>query len=98
MMFAAFVLDREPLEWAQLPSAFWGWTQSAGGVSALALIIFTFVALMRSQQSTQKRKDAGPMLLLVCLPLTPIALFLWWMLTVKKRWSASERAMQLPLL
>jgi len=41
MMFAVLALDREPMQWAELPAALKTWTQGAGGVAAFALAIWS---------------------------------------------------------
>ncbi len=40
MIFAVLALDREPLQWAELPAALTTWVQSAGGVAAFGLAVF----------------------------------------------------------
>ena len=97
MLFGFYVI-RPPLEWSTLPDAMKDWFQSAGGVSAFALLMVTLAAVVRSEQSAQKRREAGPMVLLFSLLFPPVALLLWWLVTIKRRWLAHEKAMQLPLL
>jgi hypothetical protein len=87
------------MEWRALPTTALNWMQSAGGASALILFLFTFIALVRSQQSSHQRTEAiGPGVLLLCLLFPPVAFLLWLSLTGKKRWLPSERALHLPML
>lgn len=97
-MFAAIVLERDPAQWSQLPSLFQSWLHSAGGVSALCLLVFTLAGLMRSHQSAEKRTDIGAGLLGLGFLVPPLALMLWLMLTTRNRWTRYEQALQLPFL
>lgn len=40
MMFATLILEREPLRWADFPGLVGTWLQNAGGLAALALLIW----------------------------------------------------------
>src|SRR5262245_30915681 len=48
-MFATLVLEREPLQWSDLPGAILSWVQDVGGFAAVGLVIWFVVT--RLQQS-----------------------------------------------
>src|SRR5262245_8763760 len=39
MLFATLTLEREPLQWAEVPQALINWLQSAGAIAALGLFL-----------------------------------------------------------
>jgi hypothetical protein len=50
MLFAALILEREPLQWTQLMSASHLWLQNAGAVAGLGLAIWVFANLLHRQK------------------------------------------------
>src|SRR5262245_48469125 len=43
MLFAAFVIEREPLNWRHLPAVLHLWMQTAGMVAAVCLLVWIVV-------------------------------------------------------
>ena len=43
----AMVLEREPLQWADLPGMLASWAQDAGGFAFVGLLVYVVVALVR---------------------------------------------------
>jgi hypothetical protein len=46
-MFAILIFERNPLQWADLPSAIWTWVQDVGALAAVALCIFGLAYAIR---------------------------------------------------
>jgi hypothetical protein len=98
-MFATLVLERDPLQWAQLPNAILSWLISAGGASTLILWLVTLAATLRTRGATNKRAEFGLGLLLLILFVVPfVFFFLWALLTSKKRWTPAEKDLNVPFL
>ena len=46
-MFASLIIEREPLQWHDLPSSLAAWFKDAGGVAEIACVIFLVFALVQ---------------------------------------------------
>jgi ABC-type transport system involved in multi-copper enzyme maturation permease subunit len=57
MIFAVFTLEREPPRWADLPHSIKTWVQIAGGVAAIALLLWYVAFWVRGE--TDQRKTGG---------------------------------------
>lgn len=55
-MFATLVIEREPLQWSDLPGAVLSWLQDAGGFAAAALAITFVVTRMRPLGNRTEQK------------------------------------------
>src|SRR5947209_7754931 len=47
MIFAALVLERDPMRWQDLPAYLISWIQNAGGFAALGLLVWLVVRWVR---------------------------------------------------
>jgi hypothetical protein len=53
MIFASgLILDREPLQWSQLPAALIDWVQTAGAFAALGLVFWVLVRFLQRERAT----------------------------------------------
>src|SRR5688572_15823375 len=57
MLFAAFVQEKEPTRWSDLPAGLLGWVQDVGVLAAVILVPYLIAQLVRSAQG-QPRRDA----------------------------------------
>lgn len=57
-MFASLVIERDPLTWSELPTAFLTWLQDAGGFAAAGLAVWFLVSLLR-RQPAQRGSEGG---------------------------------------
>jgi hypothetical protein len=62
MLFASLVIEREPLQWSQLPDAISGWLQNAGGVSALAIMLVLIARALQRDPRELNFWDLSPRL------------------------------------
>ena len=53
-MFATLVLERAPLTWQNLPGALQVWVQDAGGLAAIALLVFGVLRWFRVAPRTER--------------------------------------------
>jgi hypothetical protein len=54
MIFASLVLDREPMQWSEFPTALATWLQDAGSLSAVALFIWCLAYLLQRPAGMSK--------------------------------------------
>lgn len=49
MLFASLELEKEPMQWAELPAALGSWAQNAGGLAALCVVFWLLIRLFLTQ-------------------------------------------------
>jgi ABC-type transport system involved in multi-copper enzyme maturation permease subunit len=75
MVFATgLVLERDPLRWAELPSAFAGWVQDAGMVAALGLVAYS-LGLVIQQRLPGRKSWSGISSLIIFITLADVVLY-----------------------